>query len=92
MAPLDFGPYLFPLNSSSFMSLQPWIHPPIALFAADHRTAGKSKRSQAVERFGVPDGTSFVRLPQLVKNRARLYAACTVFEPMATLTQSVTDR
>jgi len=43
MAPLDFGPYLCPLNSPSFMSLQPWIHPPIALFAADHRTAGKSE-------------------------------------------------
>ena len=27
MAPLDFGPYLCPLNSSSFMSLQAWIHP-----------------------------------------------------------------
>jgi hypothetical protein len=56
MAPLDFGPYLCPLNSASFMSLQPWIHPPIALFAADHRTAGRSMRSQVVERFGVPDG------------------------------------
>ena len=28
----------------------------IVLFPADHRTAGKSKRSQVVEKFGVPDG------------------------------------
>jgi hypothetical protein len=32
---------LCPLNSPSFMTLQPWIHPPIVLLAADHRTAGK---------------------------------------------------
>jgi hypothetical protein len=56
MASLDFGPYLCPLNSPSFISLQPWIHPPIALLAADDRTAGTSTRSQVVERFGVPDG------------------------------------
>jgi hypothetical protein len=56
MAPLVFGPDLRPLNSPSSISLQPWIHPPIVLLAADHRTAGKSKRSQVVERFGVADG------------------------------------
>jgi hypothetical protein len=56
MAPLVFGLDLRPLNSPSSISLQPWIHPPIVLLSADHRTAGKSKRSQVVERFGVPDG------------------------------------
>jgi hypothetical protein len=56
MAPLVFGPYLCPLNSASSMSLQPWIHAPIVLLAADHRTAGKSKSSQVVESVGVPDG------------------------------------
>jgi hypothetical protein len=56
MALVGFGPYLSPLNSASLMSLTPWIHPPIVVFASHHRTAGKSKRSQVVERFGVPDG------------------------------------
>jgi hypothetical protein len=46
MAPLDFGPYLCPLNSPSFLSLQPWIHTPIALWRLmtvprEHRSARK---------------------------------------------------
>jgi len=45
-----------PFKFIIFYVLQARIHPPIALFAADHRTAGKSKRSQVVEEFGVPDG------------------------------------
>jgi hypothetical protein len=73
MAPLDFGPYLCSLNSPSFMSLQLWIRPPIVLFASDHRTAGKSKRSQVVERFGVPLGRF---LNQITAVPACIYGAC----------------
>jgi hypothetical protein len=81
MAPLDFGPYLCPLNSASFMSLQPWIHPPIALFAADHRTAGRSMRSQVVERFGVPTADHFEHLAAIIAEATPLYELClTVLE------------
>jgi hypothetical protein len=75
MAPLDFGPYLCALSSPSFMLLQPWIRPPTVLFAADHRTAEKSKRSQVVERFGVPD----LRKPWLLSSRTpglATFASC----------------
>jgi hypothetical protein len=64
------------------MSLQPWIHPPIVLLAADHRTERKSRRSQVVERFGVPLNGIFEHLDTTIAEATPLYELCTsLLEP-----------
>jgi adenylate kinase family enzyme len=54
------------------------------LLATDQRTAGKSTRSQVVERFGVPTSDHFEHLAATMAEATPLYELCaTVIEQSA---------